>query len=744
MPRNGRYAGIIDPLINGNSGGGGGRGGLVRNDPFPTSLSRMEMISSFLDPRRDIDDECGYPGSMAGSAIGAITLDMYRYLYERECIATRVVQVLPKESWQVEPTVYEDEDVEKITPFEIAWDNLSRQLRGDLSYYQDEKGAPVWEYLRRLDILCGIGSFGVLLIGIDDKKRLDQPVDGVVDVQTINQVAIDDLTDNRSFPRSCVFEDKGTKNKYAFVKNQKGRFERKELAGITDNFVDDPPYGIQPGTGSAPGSSAVGTDSQYVGVQLGPSEYPAKDRSSEERKLLFLRPFDESLVQIVQYEANVRNPRFGQPVMYRITLNDPREMHSGIGLPLATVMVHWSRVIHVADNLSASEIFGVPRMRPVLNRLLDLRKMYGASGEGYWRAGIAALSLETHPQLGGDVELDVAGIQNQMENFENGLQKYLITSGIGIKTLPPGVVDPTPFIEVQLVAICIQLGIPKRVFMGSERGELASAQDDSKWNDVVSERENHFCTPRIIVPFIDRMIQMGILPEPGGGTGKGAVEPPDFSQEGPWESGGDRAATGDINQPATQGGSSGTIGNVRTYRKHGLTFTVNDDTGETDVASPNGYSVKWPGLDSTSQKDKAGIALTKAQAIAAWVQAGGEAIMSANNFYIHIMDMDEEVANEIVEDAKDNEDTMTIPPSGELGHPATPEPEPLPPVIAGPGGKTPGGAGGGKPPGMGGGPKPPKPQGSGGASGTKSAPPSANVRNALTLDEVVAYLEERL
>ena len=44
----------------------------------------------------------------------------------------------------------------------------------------------------------------------------------------------------------------------------------------------------------------------------------------------------------------------------------------------------------------------------------------------------------------------------------------------------------TPFIEVHLQAICIKIPCPKRVFMGSERGELASAQDDSQWNDGCS------------------------------------------------------------------------------------------------------------------------------------------------------------------------------------------------------------------------------------------------------------------
>src|SRR6185312_3650467 len=159
--------------------------------------------------------------------------------------------------------------------------------------------------------------------------------------------------------------------------------------------------------------------------------------------------------------------------------------HTGIGLPLATVRVHWSRVIHIADNLRNSEIFGVPRMQPVYNRLLDLRKLYGGSAEMYWAGAFPGLSLETNPQLGGDVLIDQSAVRSMMGQYRNGLQRYLQLTGMSAKVLSPTVVDPTQQVDKQIEAICIELTIPVRVFKGSERGELASNQDDSTWNDRV-------------------------------------------------------------------------------------------------------------------------------------------------------------------------------------------------------------------------------------------------------------------
>jgi hypothetical protein len=87
-------------------------------------------------------------------------------------------------------------------------------------------------------------------------------------------------------------------------------------------------------------------------------------------------------------------------------------------------------------------------------------------------------------------------------------------SGMSAKSVPPAVSDPTAHVNVQIEAVCIQLGIPVRVFKGSERGELASSQDDAAWNDRLRQRQRGYITPRIIVPFVDRLVGLGVLPEP--------------------------------------------------------------------------------------------------------------------------------------------------------------------------------------------------------------------------------------
>src|SRR5260370_12210801 len=185
----------------------------------------------------------------------------------------------------------------------------------------------------------------------------------------------------------------------------------------------------------------------------------------------------------------------------------------------------------------------------------------------FWKAAFPGLSFETNPQLGGDVLIDVQGLLGMYEQYQNSLQRALVTSGMTVKQLAPAVADPASQIDKQLEAICIQLEMPVRVFKGSERGELASGQDDEKWNDRVKAREHNYLTPRVIVPFYDRLIQLGVVPEP-----------------------------------------------------------------------EDGYGVEWPSLDSQSASDKATIALTKTQAITAYVSQGGGQICPKQSGHQNILD----------------------------------------------------------------------------------------------------------
>lgn len=253
------------------------------------------------------------------------------------------------------------------------------------------------------------------------------------------------------------------------------------------------------------GLSDVGTNAEGKAISLAQEATP-------ESELLYLRCFDESQAKIASWEQDETNPRFGLPTAYNITFQAVEEGSTGTTIG-STKLVHWTRVIHVADNLKGNQTFGKPRMRPVFNRLIDMRKLYGPSAEMFWQGAFQGPVFSTHPSLGTKVDID-PGLAEQVDNWRDGLRRQLALKGMQASTLDPNIVNPNEHIKVQIEFLCIVLRCPVRIFMGSERGELASSQDERAWNKRVSGRQENYVTPNVICTFIDRLIQLGILPEP--------------------------------------------------------------------------------------------------------------------------------------------------------------------------------------------------------------------------------------
>ena len=207
-------------------------------------------------------------------------------------------------------------------------------------------------------------------------------------------------------------------------------------------------------------------------------------------------------------EADVNSPRFGFPTMYTMEFEGTASSETQV-----TKEVHWTRVIHIADGRESSEINGTPRMQPVYNRLLDLRKILGGSGEMFWKGGFPGLSFESESEPG-DTAIDFDSLKTQMDSYMNGMQRYLATEGMTVKSLAPQVASPKEHVETNMRNIAISMGVPYRIFLGTEEAKLASAQDMRTWNKRIAARQTNYVSPYIIKPFVDRMIIFGILPEP--------------------------------------------------------------------------------------------------------------------------------------------------------------------------------------------------------------------------------------
>ena len=226
------------------------------------------------------------------------------------------------------------------------------------------------------------------------------------------------------------------------------------------------------------------------------------------KELMYMQAYMQSNAYIQSYVIDEKNPRFGLPEKYQLNL------YAGDRTQTTSKVVHYSRCIHIAENAMENDIEGTPRLEKILNRLDDLEKVVGGSGEMFWRGAFPGFAFKAREGSSFDPEQGVAALEKEIDNYIHGLQRYMKLEGLDIENLASQVSSPSAHVDVILDLIAGASGIPKRILIGSERGELASSQDETSWNKKVEGRKRNHCEPNILRPFIDKLIAIGVLPKP--------------------------------------------------------------------------------------------------------------------------------------------------------------------------------------------------------------------------------------
>jgi hypothetical protein len=237
------------------------------------------------------------------------------------------------------------------------------------------------------------------------------------------------------------------------------------------------------------------------------NEQFAEPVTAGKRKLLYVKPFGEGSAQIQTYDNNPKSKRYGRPLLYSITTQETEGGDSQV------ILVHFSRVLHIVDDILESEVEGNPRLEVVFNRLMDLEKLIGGDAEMYWRGARPGYTgtVDKDFQMSAPLKED---LKNQIQEYEHNLRRFLLSEGVDIKALTQQLSDPINHVDVQIQMISAVTGIPKRVLVGSERGELSSAQDTVEWKVYVQSRREDYAELRIVRPFLNKMIELGVLPAP--------------------------------------------------------------------------------------------------------------------------------------------------------------------------------------------------------------------------------------
>ena len=239
--------------------------------------------------------------------------------------------------------------------------------------------------------------------------------------------------------------------------------------------------------------------------------------------VLYLNAYSEDHATILRLVNDDTSPLFGRPHIYNIdfsrrlsnTMMFDATLRPSLGNQYgALVAVHASRVLHIAEHGIEDDIIGTPRLRAVWNYFDDLEKVAGGTAEMVWQDAKRRIILN----LNSDATLnDPDALTAEVEEFTHELRNFLRVQGMEVTQLEGKIPDPSGNIDKLLDVIAGTIGMPKRKLVGSERGELASDQDEHNWATTIRERQQHHAEPLMLRALIDKLIALNALPVPRGG-----------------------------------------------------------------------------------------------------------------------------------------------------------------------------------------------------------------------------------
>lgn len=247
-------------------------------------------------------------------------------------------------------------------------------------------------------------------------------------------------------------------------------------------------------------------------------------RLSGPDSIAYLQPYGQDSVTIETIEDNPESERFGLPSVYRLKrVTTKKVVNQQL---LEDRLIHWSRIVHVADGLLDDNVFSSAlRLRRVWNRLDDLDKVAGAGSEAFYRRAHQGtiFNVDKDAQVS-DAELKT--MQEQIDEFTHDVRRNMKLRATEVQQLGSDVADFSNPVDCLLKLVSSGTRIPKRILEGSERGELASTADQENFDSRVKKRRSQYAEPTIVRQFIDRLVTYGALRAPTLNKGKYIVRWP--------------------------------------------------------------------------------------------------------------------------------------------------------------------------------------------------------------------------
>lgn len=231
------------------------------------------------------------------------------------------------------------------------------------------------------------------------------------------------------------------------------------------------------------------------------------------RELLYFQAYSQKTAEIKTINGDTSSSQYLLPETYTLYpfRQDDVGLMTKIEGSMPATIAHYSRILHIAENTLENQVYGTPRLERVFNDLDDMLKVSGGTAETYWTTSNRGMQVD----IDKDMELtaaDAEDLSEELDEYVHQMRRVIRTRGVKINNLGSDIPKPEETFNMLISLISGATGIPRRILIGAEAGQLASEQDRANWAERIVSRRKHFAEPVVIYPLISKLTNLGILP----------------------------------------------------------------------------------------------------------------------------------------------------------------------------------------------------------------------------------------
>lgn len=207
---------------------------------------------------------------------------------------------------------------------------------------------------------------------------------------------------------------------------------------------------------------------------------------------MYFNPYNFDGIEIVKQVTDPLSQRFGLPELYQLQTTNHGEKEKDAHV--VSVLVHYTRIIHLAEGALDSPVEGKSALKAPWNSLINITKVTGGSAEAYFRNARQQLAIEANENA--RVEKGSPALTTLDENLEahtNGWGNGLRLQNMTARNLNIQMISPRETYDINAESVSGETGIPIRILTGKGGGQTTGTEDRASWNSLIFDRRNSDC-----------------------------------------------------------------------------------------------------------------------------------------------------------------------------------------------------------------------------------------------------------